>query len=177
MDRLSSAPLYVRYTGLTDFDALYAAVIDWCKSYGYVWHETTYKHKIPSPLGAEQEWVWKLDKEVTDYIKHDIFMEAHVWDLNEIVVEKGGKEKTLSSGKFEVRIICTLVVDYKDKWRKNKFTQRLGQIYDKVILKKDIEGMYWDTIYYRVWNLHALVKKFFDMQAKWHTYKTYLKEN
>tara|TARA_Y100000310_G_scaffold297657_1_gene330857 strand:+ start:189 stop:722 length:534 start_codon:yes stop_codon:yes gene_type:complete len=171
------SPLYIRYTGLVDFDALYAAVIDWCKNYGYTWHETTYKHKIPSPKGAEQRLFWKIEKEVTDYIKHEFKMEARVWDLNEIIIEKGGKKKSLSSGKFQIIITGNLRWDWQDRWGKNKFTQKLGKIYDSVIMKKDISSLYWDTMYYRVWNLHALIKKFFDMQAKWHTYKTYLREN
>ena len=45
----------VRYNGLFDFDTLYASIIDWGKNYGYKVHEKVYKHKIPSPLGAEQE--------------------------------------------------------------------------------------------------------------------------
>ena len=173
----SFAPIYVRYVGLTDFDALYAAVIDWCKSYGYIWQETTYKHKIPSPKGAEQEWTWELQKEVTDYIQYKIKMEAHAWDLNEIIVEKGGKKKILSSGRFEVIINGTLVWDWQKRWGKSKFTQKLGQLYDTYIIKKDLESLYGDQLYYRIWNLQALLKKFFDMQAKWHAYKTYLKEN
>ena len=177
MTKMGMDPIYVRYVGLTDFDALYAAVIDWCKSYGYIWQETTYKHKIPSPKGAEQEWVWELEKEVTDYIKYSIKMEAHVWDLNEIIVEKGGKKKSLSSGRFEVIIHGTLITNWQNKWKKNKFTEKLGEIYESVIMKKDIESLYGDQLAYRIWNLQALMKKFFDMQAKWHTYKTYLREN
>jgi len=162
--------------GLTDFDALYAAVIDWCKQYGYIWHETTYKHKIPSPKGAEQRWKWKMEKEVTDYIQYIINMEARVWELNEIIVEKGGKKKSLSSGRFEIIISGVLVGDWQKRW-KGKWGKRFGAIYDKYIMNKEFESLYGDQLYYRIWNLQALLKKFFDMQSKWHAYKTYLKEN
>jgi len=172
-----TAPLYIRYIGLTDFDALYAAVIDWCKSYGYIWHETTYKHKIPSPKGAEQRWAWFIEKNVTDYIRHEFRIEARVWDLNEIIVEKGGKKKTLSSGKFQIIIQATLKADWQKRWGKSKISQKLGKFYDDIILKKDFESFYWDNMYYRVWHLHALIKKFFDMQTKWHAYEKYLKED
>ena len=91
--------------------------------------------------------------------------------------QKGGKKKILSSGRFEVIINGTLVWDWQKRWGKSKFTQKLGQLYDTYIIKKDLESLYGDQLYYRIWNLQALLKKFFDMQAKWHAYKTYLKEN
>ena len=53
----------LRYSGIFDFDGLYAAVIDWAKNYNFMWHEVDYKHKVPNPLGAEQEWKWLLTKE------------------------------------------------------------------------------------------------------------------
>ena len=59
----------IRYSGLFDFDGLYSSIIDWCKNQGFMWHEMDYKHKVPGPEGAEQEWVWKMDKTVNDYIQ------------------------------------------------------------------------------------------------------------
>ena len=56
----------LRFNGLFDLDGLYAAVVDWSKNYGYRWHEYTYKHKVPSPKGAEQELMWLITKNVLE---------------------------------------------------------------------------------------------------------------
>ncbi|MEK6899571.1 MAG: hypothetical protein AABX05_00450, partial [Nanoarchaeota archaeon] len=50
----------LRYNGVLDFDGFYSAVNDWAKTYGYMWHESSFKHKVPSSEGAEQEMAWIL---------------------------------------------------------------------------------------------------------------------
>ena len=176
MERLNLNRSIVRYTGLYDMDGLYALIIGWCKDKGYIWHEETYKHKVPSPRGAEQEWGWWIEKEITEYIKFEVHFHPHAWEINEVEIDKGGKKKSLINGKFEIIIQPIMILDWQKKWDKNRFTRFLGKRYYE-LMRKEIESLYHDMLYYRVWNLQALIKKFFDMQAKWHTYKTYLKEN
>lgn len=166
----------VRYEGLFDFDALYAAIIDWSKNYGYAWHEKAYKHKVPSPLGAEQELNWQITKEVTDYIKHGVVMVAHLWDLTEVEVEVDGKKKKLSNGRIYIRIKGTLYYEWQGVFGGSKFAQTLGKWYAK-LTKKELESVYADTLYYRLWNLQALIKKYFDMQTTKYAYKGYLGES
>ena len=168
-------PIRVRYNGLFDFDGLYAAMTDWAKNYGYLWEEESYKHKVPSPKGAEQEWLWFAEKNVTDYIHYKLMILGHIWDMTE--VEKEGKRKKLTNGRFEIIIIGTLTTDWQKKWGQNKFSRFLGRMYEKYVMVKEIETIYGDQLWYRMWNLQAVLKKFFDMQTKWHEYKRYLGEN
>tara|TARA_Y100000034_G_C6863089_1_gene393065 strand:+ start:997 stop:1524 length:528 start_codon:yes stop_codon:yes gene_type:complete len=169
--------IVVKYNGLFDFDGLYAAIIDWAKNYGYMWHEKTYKHKVPSPAGAEQEFEWQMNKEVDQYVKHSINLKVHMWELTEVQVEVGDKQKTLSNARLYIWIEGDLVLD-QDKIFKNrgKFAGTLGKWYRK-LRKKDFDSVYGDAFYYRLWNLQALIKKYFDMQTKKHEYKGYLGEN
>jgi hypothetical protein len=170
-------PIYVRYTGLFDFDALYAAIIDWCKSHGYKWDEETYKHKVPSPRGAESEWAWYAEKDVTDYIKYKISMKVHTWDGTEVEVIKDKKKKKLTNARFQIIMNGTIITDWQKRWEKNRFTRFLGRLYEEHIIRKKIENNYHDDLYYRLWNLQAIIKKFFNMQTKWNEYKKYLKED
>lgn len=170
-------PIYVRYTGLFDFDALYTAIVDWCKNEGYLWEEETYKHKVPSALGAEQEWKWHAEKEVTSYIKYEIKIEAHIWDRTEVEVTKDKKRKKLTNGRFQLILNGNVITDWQKKWEKNKFSRFLGKLYEEHIIRKEIENIYHDQLYYRLWNLQAIIKKFFDVQTKWHEYKKYLGED
>lgn len=165
----------VRYTGLFDFEALYGAIIDWCKNYEYEWQEESYKHKVPNVKGAEQEWYWFANKDVTDYIHYHIDFYPRVWDMTEVEIAKDGKKKMLTSGRIEIVIIGSVELDWQKKF-KGKWGERFGKWYAK-IMRRDIEGIYIDGLQYRLWNLQAVMKKFFDMQTKWHEYKGYLKEN
>ena len=166
----------IRYDGLFDFDGLYAAIIDWAKNYGYKWHEVDYKHKVPSPAGAEQEWKWRLMKDVNEYINFDIFFTVHSYDLQEVVIEVDGKTKTLTKGRIYIWIDGKCFWDWQKKFQKGgKLAQWLGIFYAKTRFA-EIEA-YWDMLYYRIWGLQAIMKKYFEMQTQKHPYKGYLRED
>ncbi len=161
----------LRYDGLFDFDGLYAALTSWAKNYGYKWHEATYKHKVPG-AGAEKEWAWQMTKVVTEYISYDIIITVHSWDFVDVNVEKGGKKKKLTNSRLYFNINSSVTHDQAGIFKKSP---RLGKIYNK-LTRRNIDA-YLDQLYYRVWNLHGMLKKFFDMQAKANVYKGYLGEN
>ncbi len=165
----------IRYQGLFDFDGLYAAMTDWAKNYGYKWHEMDYKHKVPSPKGAEQEWKWQMTQEVNDYVHFKILITSHAWDLNEMMVDIDGKKKPLTSGRIYIHMDGTVTFDWQKKFTGGPFAELLGKIYTR--LHDRYRSMYWDTLHYRMYSLHAILKKYFDMQTATHPYKGYLKEN
>ena len=166
----------LQYTGVFDFDGMYAAIIDWAKNYGYMWHERSYKQKVPSPRGAEMEFEWDMSKNVTEYIRYKIMLTVHTWDTSETDVEVDGKKKTLTNSRLYIIINSVVETDWQERFAKgSKFTRKLGGWYEK-LTAKNLEGVYADQLYYRVWNLHALLKKYFDLQSKKHVYKGYLGE-
>ncbi|MBU1974653.1 MAG: hypothetical protein KKH52_04640 [Nanoarchaeota archaeon] len=167
----------LRYAGIFDFDGFYAAVIDWAKNYGYMWHEVDYKHKIPSPAGAEQEWRWQMTKEVNDYISYKIVFRPIIFDMKEMEIEVDGKKKCLTSGRIEITIDGTVLYDWQKTFMGKWLPKKLGKIYNEYIFKKELESIYYDQLYYRIWNLQAIMKKFLDMQTKKYAYKGYLGEN
>jgi hypothetical protein len=177
MTNMGLPRLTIRYTGLFDFDALYAAVIDWAKNYGYRWHEKNYKHKVPLPTGAEQEFEWEISKDVTDYIQYKIEMAVHMWDLQELEVNIDGKKKKMSKARVLITMNGTLTTDWQNRFSDSgKFGQFLGRWYEK-LTNKDIGGIYGDTLMYRMQALQSLLKKYFDMQTKKNVYKGYLGDN
>jgi hypothetical protein len=167
----------LRYTGLFDFDGLYAAITDWGKNYGYMWHEKMYKHKVPSPDGAEQEMTWIIDKNVTEFIKFDLLIDTHIWEMTEVEVEVNGKKKTLTKARMEIKIAGNVSYDWQGKFKGSKFKGKMLGWWRNVFFKKNFEAIYHDQLTYRVWNLHALMKKYFDMQTKKYNYKGYLGED
>ena len=178
MTNIPNLKLTLHYTGLFDFDGLYAAIIDWGKNYGYIWHEKVYKHKVPTPNGAEQEFVWVMEKNVTKYIKYTIVISAHIWDLTEVIVDVGKKKKSLSNGRTVIIFKGTVGTDWQKKFvSDNSFIRKLGEWYETIVLKKEIEGIHWDSLNYRMLNLQNLMKQYFDMQTKKYEYKDYLGES
>jgi len=169
--------MMLHYTGLFDFDGLYALIIDWAKNYGYIWYEIDYKHKVPSPRGAEQEFKWLMHKEVTEMVSFDIRFEVHIWDLVELEVEVGGKKKTLTSGKIYIWMFPDITFDWQKKFTGSTFRRKLFDVYYKKVAKKRLDNVYAEQILYRMYDLQALIKQFFDLQSKRHAYKDYLKES
>lgn len=176
MAEIKAPKITLRYNGLFDFDAFYAAVVDWAKNYGYIWHELDYKHKVPSPKGAEQEMKWEINTKVTEYISYKILFTVHIWELMDVEVEVDGRKKSLSNARLYIIIEGTVNYGIK-KFEKGGKLGRLLSVWYNKIMRKETETIYFDNLYYRIWNLHAILKEFFDMQTGKHVYKGYLKEN
>ncbi|MEK6901331.1 MAG: hypothetical protein AABX37_03250 [Nanoarchaeota archaeon] len=176
--KVPTPTITVKYKGVFDFDGLYSAVIDWAKNYGYMWMEKTYKHKVPSPAGAEQEFEWILTTNATDYIQYYIYMKVHLWEMTEVEVEVDGKKKALTHARLYIIMTGDVIFDWQNRFAKgSKFAQKLGEWYRNYIYAKDIEAIHWDTLTYRKWDLQAVIKKYFDLQSKKHSYKGYLRES
>jgi hypothetical protein len=173
----SGPSMRVRYNGLFDFDTLYAALIDWGKNYGYKVHEKQYKHKIPSPKGAEQEIKIDFLKNVTDFVKYTILIHIHVWDMTEVKVDVDGRKKQLTNARIEVKIDYIVDVDWQRKFKGDGWLIKKMSTWYAQIMGPNIESTYFDGLHYRVINLQSMVKKYFDMQSKAHPYEGYLGEN
>ncbi|PIN73985.1 hypothetical protein COV20_02630 [Candidatus Woesearchaeota archaeon CG10_big_fil_rev_8_21_14_0_10_45_16] len=170
-------PIIVRYAGLFDLDTLYSSIIDWAKNYGYMWHEKSYKHKIPSVLGAEQELDWELSKNVTEYIKYVIKIRLLLTEMTELEVNTGGKTKQLTSGRLYLTMNGVVEWDWQKRFEKGgRLGKWLGKMYERAT-QKELESIYMDTLWYRMWNLQGMIKKILDLQTKKHAFKEYLGES
>lgn len=170
-------PMNIRYSGLFDFDGLYAAVVDWAKNYGYLWHEMNYKHKVPSPKGAEQELMWIISQQVTEYIKFEMIIQVHTWDHREVEVDINGQKKKLTNARIHILMEGTLTADWQKKFATGgKLGQKLGGWYFQRVYRREFYN-HFDELHYRMLNLHALLKKYFEMQTQKNVYKGYLGED
>ena len=167
--------LTLRYNGIFDWDGLYAAIVDWGKMYGYKWTEKAFKHKVPSSEGAEEEIEWVLETKATEYIKYRIELNVHTWDMIDVDIEVNGNKRKLTNTRLYIIFEPIIEYDWQLRFEGSPFLRKLGQLYNK--LTGSIEQVHWDTLYYRTWNLHAMMKKYFDMQSKKHPYKKYLGED
>jgi len=170
-------PLSVRYQGLFDFEGLYQIAVDWAKTHRYWFHEDTYKHKVPSPYGAEQEMWWWMEAKVTEFWKYHIDIKIHLWEMTEVEVVKDGKKKTLTNARIQVDIKAKVIADWQKKFKGTRFRDVLKRILTSYVWKKDLVSIYLNLLMYRTYNLHTLFKKYLDMQTAWNEYKGYLMES
>jgi hypothetical protein len=160
--------ILTRYDGLFDLDGLYAAVIDWAKENGYMWHEADYKHK---PKG-EIEWKWAMEKNVTEYIRYKYNFKIHMWDSAEVKVE--GRSKPMSKGRIYIYLTPSIDSDWQNKYSSGgRFAQWLGKQYLGIIFFKKMSDHY-DIVWYNAYKLQAIMRKFFNMQAKANEFHGYL---
>jgi len=166
--------LIIRYKGVLDLDGLYRIIVQWLKARRFWFHESTYKHKVPSPFGAEEEITFRAERKCNNYYKDDIVVYFHIWDQQDVEVIKEGKKQKLIKAKVEIRIQGTLGLDYQGRFEKTAFAQKLRNFMHKYIIKETIENIWADELYYRTLKLQALIKDYIDMQTKSHEYAGYL---
>ncbi|MBD3310503.1 hypothetical protein GF351_04745 [Candidatus Woesearchaeota archaeon] len=162
--------LIVKYNGIFDFDEMYHVLQNWIKDQGFWFEERTYKAKVPSAAGAEHDIIWDGWRKVTPYVKYWIYVKWKLWDLKELEVVKDGKKKKLYKSRVRLVIHGKVELDWTKRFGGSKFAQALAEFYNKFIVKKNLENVWWDECYYRIFKFHALAKEMFDMQAKDNAY-------
>ncbi|MBD3354922.1 hypothetical protein GF361_02975 [Candidatus Woesearchaeota archaeon] len=167
----------IRYKGLFDFDGLYNLIVQWMKARRYWFHETSYKHKVPLPTGAEQEISFIGTKDVTEFYEHHITIDFHIWDMTEVEMEVKGVKKTLTNARMEIIISGALNVDQQKRFDQSTLWQNVRDFFLKYIIRQDVETIWYDELRYRIYKLHNTIKEYLDMQAKGNEYKHYLGDN
>lgn len=175
--KLSTKKFIIRYKGLFDFDGLYNMMVQYLKARRYWIQEAKYKHKVPSPSGAEQEIRWTGNAKVNDYIMYDVIIDLHLWDMTEVEVIKEGVKKTLTNARIELIFQGFITIDYEKRFDVSPFWQGIKDWYNKYITKEDIESIYGDTLHYKMQHFVDNVKQFLDMQAKGYEYAGYIGDN
>lgn len=175
--RLPTEKLIIRYEGVFDFDKLYLAMVEWLKRRKYAFYETTYKHSGLEPGGAEQEIEWVAERDVTPYYKYTINVAWHLWDVKDVEVVEHGQKKKLTKAKLQITFQGAVDIDYKKRWEKSSFLMFLRDLFFKYIIRKEIEGIWYDTLYYRLVRFHTMVRDLLAMEAQSHAYESYLGDN
>ncbi len=158
-------PMNIKYRGVFDFDGLYRMMVDWFENQGYEFQETTYKHKVPSPMGAEQELGWFAWRKVNAYVKYWVKISFHIWDMKEVEVIRDGKKKKMLSARMHIEFSGYVELDWQKTFSGNKFLVALQDWMNKYVLHKTITGTWEDELYYRIHKLFYLTKQYLNMET------------
>ena len=169
----SGVPFIIKYSGIFDLDNLYRTIHEWVVDQRFYFQEDEVKHKVPSPAGAEQDYLFTGWRNINEYARFNIMVHIKLYDLKEVEVIKEGRRKILSKSRLRIYVSGNVELDYKNRFEKNKFLLALRKFYNKYILKEGegiIGGVWWDQLYYHLNKLTTVIKEFLDMESKGNAY-------
>lgn len=161
---VAEKPMSLKFSGLFDFDGLYKVITDWFIEYGFYLEEPVYKHKVPTPAGAEQEIEWTGWKKINEYVRYWIDVYTHIYNLRDVEVVKEGVKKTLQRAEIIIEFDAHVETDYPGMIN-TKFGEYLRDFWDNYLLKKDMDVVWTDQLYYIMYKLHTAVKEFLGMET------------
>lgn len=161
---LPEKPIVIKYNGIFDFDLLYREITGWFIDYGFTLEEPTYKHKVPSPAGADQEIEFTGWKKINEYIRYWIEMYIHLFNLKDVGVVKDGVKKTLQQSEMIIEMRAVVESDYPGIVD-SKFGEYLKQFWDRHLLKQDMSNVWEDQLWYIMYKLHTRIKEVLGMET------------
>ena len=156
----------IKHVGIFNIDGLFHMIRDWIEHQDYDFHEKSVKHKLPSPAGWEEEYEWLGTKKITEYIKFEIDVFMHLYNIREVEVVKEGQKQTLYQGSIEIWLRPHVVNDYGDRFTGNKFLKGLQDWLNEYVFKHELDDVWEDEAYYRCLKLHRAIKEYLDFETK-----------
>lgn len=158
---------YLQFKGVWDMQDLYEFLASFFSKRKYKFYESKYIVKYPSPFGPESYYVWIGEIEFDEYAKFEEKIFLHTYDTQDVqVTMNNGEKKTFTKGRLWIQIKGKVITDYEGRWDESVFFMHLKDFYHKFVMKKYLEGVYWDDMYYNVHlKLHSLIKERLKMQS------------
>ena len=157
---------YIKHYGIFDLQGLYQMIYNWLVDRGFEVKELKLKHKVPSAAGEEEEIWWEAWINETDYIRNYITLIFFFYDIKEVEVVKGGGKKKLTRTRILIELGGRFETDWQGKWKRSKFLSHLQKFYERFIIKKEINNIWEDKLYYNILKLHTAIKEYIDQEAK-----------
>lgn len=126
----------IRFSGVFDYEKLYLAMYNWLKDHYYEVSES-YKHKMTA-TGAEVELTFKGERKESEFVKYNIDLETHFWDMVDAEAVIEGKKQKLNKARCTFIIKFKVTLDYQSQFDKSEFLVRLFNILRFTILKNKI---------------------------------------
>lgn len=168
--------MFIQYKGVWDMQDLYEVMADFFRNQKFKFYEVVYKHKHPSPFGADRQYVWRAVKNVEEYYQFEVDLFFHTYDARDIeVAMKDGSKRTFTKGRIWAQIRGRVYTDYEKKWEDNAFYAQLRNFYHKYVIQKKIEGIWEDEVYYHVMHpLHHLIQQRLKLETEEYEHKEFV---
>lgn len=166
--KIAVPSVYMQYKGIFDMQDLYESIADFFRQKKFKFYEKQQRLRRPGPFGSEILYAFEARRKVEDYYEWVVILNIETFDMREIeVVLNDGTKKKMTKGRLWVQLNGVVEMDYEKLWEKNAFIAALKGFYNKYVIKKRIEGLWWDELQYRiVLRLHALIKERLKMASE-----------
>ena len=164
----STPPVYVEFKGVMDFDDLYQSIAEFFKQKKFKLYEKQQRLRRPGPFGAEILYSFEAIREVEEYYQWVVKINIETFDMHDVdVVLKDGTKKKMTKGRIWMHMYGVCETDYAKIWENTAFLAHLKGFYNKYIVRKKFEGVWWDELYYNiVLKLHSLIKERLHMLSE-----------
>ena len=161
-------PLYMQYKGVLDMQDLYESIVDFFMQKKFKFYEKQHRYRKPGPFGHEILHQFEATRKVEDYYMWVVDVNIETFDMHDVeVVLKDGTRKKMTKGRLWIQITHKCITDYEKDWQKSAFLAHLRSFYNKYVVRKKYEGVWWDELYYNiVLKLHALIKERLKMASE-----------
>ena len=165
---LPTPDLYIQYKGILDMQDLYETIADFFRQKKFKFYEKQQRLRKPGPFGAEILYQFEARRHVEDYYEWIVSLMIETFDMHDVeVVMKDGAKKKMTKGRIWVQLYGKVETDYEKAWEKSAFMAHLESFYNKYIIKKKMESIWWDELYYKiVLRLHALIRERLKMTSE-----------
>ena len=159
-------PHRIKYRGMLDLDKLYRVMAGWFKEKRFELHENLFKSKPP-------EWEVRLmgERKETAFVKNIIDVHVHMWGTYNIDAIVNGRKKKMANVRVISRIDGDIQRPYADifeepRWTATGFECRILKLFQNWFYRRETEGIYWDKLYYELYDLHGAIKAHLGMGAR-----------
>jgi len=137
-DKEKVAEEKITYDGVFAFKDLYNFVYTLLVDNEYGVEEKSYKEKTAQ--GAKEiEIAWDAKRKVSDYTRYLWKVSWRILGMTSVEVMKDGRKVKMNKGSVEIKIGTFIETDYENRWQSSAFMKFLRGIYDKFVIKKQID--------------------------------------
>ena len=160
--------VFLQFKGIWDMQDVYETIADFFRENKFKLSERLQRHRTPSPFGAERQYILEGIRDVEHYYQWVVKVVIETFDEHDVqVVTKDGEPKTMTKGRMWVRIDGVVNMDSEKIYESSSFLANFRNFYHNYIVKKKIEGVWWDQLYYHiVLKMHAKIKERLKMVSE-----------
>ena len=167
-DVIKGNPSRIKFEGVYDWNELYSLITRWFSTKKFDYYENK-NVKKPDTFGHEREFEAHAEREESGYIRHDIDIKIHGYDIEDIeVIVNGEKKHKNKTGMLVIEIFPSVVLDWQENWDK-RFKKKARAFFHKYIVQGYIYEQL-EKVYFETYKLHTEIKKELDLENKYSAY-------